>query len=231
MLIKASSSLRWSLIAASLVLTSSDLRAIDPVKRAEAQAKVDQPEGDVGGAAQAEGQQAPVPRDRERAERDSGGSLSRDISPQFQPPNMYRRGLILGVQVRYLDTGARIVRVLPNTPAWRYGLEPGDVVVAIDGYQIGYVNHRLYDLQSELNARVRHTGWVRLLVQNVRNSQLLNVDVHLAGRGGIFPRERDFDSQFDSEMKQSEGGVPERVEPSRSEREPRDSSAKTDRIE
>jgi hypothetical protein len=215
MLIKASSSLRWSLIAASLVLTSSDLRAIDPVKRAEAQAKVDQPEGDVGGAAQAEGQQAPVPRDRERAERDSGGSLSRDISPQFQPPNMYRRGLILGVQVRYLDTGARIVRVLPNTPAWRYGLEPGDVIVAIDGYQIGYVKRRLYDLPSELNMRARRSGWVRLLVQNVRNNQLVNVDVHLAGSGGFFPRERELGSPLESEIDQADAGGPEPAVPPR----------------
>jgi PDZ domain len=218
---KASACVRWSLIAVSLVpcvvLGSRELQAIDPAKLHQAQAKGEQPQSDLDGDADqgAEVQQAPLPRNRDQAERDNGGGLGRGTFPEFQPPNMYRRGLTLGVQVRYLETGARITRVFPNTPAWRYGLEPGDVIVAIDGYQIGYVKRRLYDLPSELNMRARRSGWVRLLVQNVRNNQLVNVDVHLAGSGGFFPRERELGSPLEPEIDQAEAGGPEPAVPPR----------------
>jgi S1-C subfamily serine protease len=97
---------------------------------------------------------------------------------------------MLGVRVWYLDTGARVTQVFPNTPAWRIGLEPRDVIVSIDGYQIGHVNRRFYEISAELNARAGRRGWVRLLVQNWRNNQLVNVDVQLAPVGRGFPRER-----------------------------------------
>jgi C-terminal processing protease CtpA/Prc len=97
---------------------------------------------------------------------------------------------MLGVRVAYLDTGARVTHAFPNTPAWRVGLEPRDVIVSIDGYQIGYVNRRFYEMSTELNYRAGRTGWVRLLVQNCRNDQLVNIDVQLARIGAGFPRER-----------------------------------------
>lgn len=202
---KASVCLRWSLIATSLVvLGPRDVRAVDPVKLNEAQAKSEQPAADVAADAdQADVQPGQVPRDRGQVELDREGELNRGTFPEFQPPNLYRRGFVLGVQVQYLETGARITRVIPSTPSWRFGLEPGDVIVGIDGYQIGYVKGRLYDLPSELNARARRTGWVRLLVQNVRNKQLLNLDVSLAGTS-ISPRERELEFPLESGIDQAE---------------------------
>ena len=94
------------------------------------------------------------------------------------------------MRVAYLDTGARVTHVFPGTPAWRVGLEPRDVIVSIDGYQIGYVNRQFYEISRELNYRAGRTGWVRLLVQNCRNDQLVNIDVQLARIGVGFPRER-----------------------------------------
>lgn len=225
---QARARVRFCLIAVSVVafatLGSRDLRAIDPVKLKEAQTKSELPEREAtADGDQAKVQEQPVQQNRDRTERDrterGRGGLGRGTSPEFQVPDMYRRGLMLGVQVRYLETGARITRVFPNTPAWRYGLETGDAIVSIDGYQIGYVKGQLYDLQSELNARARRMGWVRLLVQNVRDNQLMNVDVPLAGRGSHFPRERGFDIPLESEIDQAEAGGQVPVVPSRPDRE------------
>ncbi|MCA9319058.1 PDZ domain-containing protein [Candidatus Saccharibacteria bacterium] len=196
------------------------MRAVDPVKLKEEQAKSEQPAADVAGDAdQAHAQEGQTPGDRGQVERDRDGGLNRGTSPEFQPPNLYRRGFVLGVQVQYMETGARITRVIPSTPAWRFGLEPGDVVVAIDGFQIGYVKGRLYDLPSELHARARRTGWVRLLVQNVRNNQLLNLDVRLAGKSKS-PRERELGFPLESEIDQAEVDGSEQVVPTRPSREP-----------
>lgn len=220
---------RYSLIATNLILWSvfapQDLRAIDPVKLKQEQGKSAPSERDITEEADpADVQQGQIARDRNQADRnqadrDQGGGLRRGAIPGFQPPDLHLRRLVLGVQVRYLETGARITRVIPNTPAWRFGLETGDVIVAIDGYQIGYVRGRLYDLPSELNARARRMGWVRLLVQNVRNNQLLNVDVHLEGHGNIFPRERELDIPLESEIDQAEADGHESIAPTRPHRE------------
>ena len=133
-------------------------------------------------------------RDQAVRERNSGAPDRHTRTDQGEGrlirPRPDRARWILGVRVWYLDTGARVTQVFPNTPAWRVGLEPRDVIVSIDGYQIGYVNRHFYELSDELNARAERSGWVRLLVQNCRNNELVNIDVKLARIGGGFPRER-----------------------------------------
>ena len=69
--------------------------------------------------------------------------------------------------------------VIRDTPAWDAGLETGDTIVTVDGYQIGFVNNQLYSLGDELQRRADRYGRVTLLVQNRRNGRLVNVDVQL----------------------------------------------------
>lgn len=85
----------------------------------------------------------------------------------------------LGVFAVNTATGVRITRVLPESPAWRVGLERGDVIVTVNGYQVGDVKGRTYPLGDELQRRAGPRGEVTLLVHNVRNRELLNLDATL----------------------------------------------------
>lgn len=58
-------------------------------------------------------------------------------------------------------------------------MERGDLIVNVEGYQVGRVGGRDYPLDRELDARADSNGRVRLLVQNRRNNQLVNIDVRL----------------------------------------------------
>ncbi len=95
---------------------------------------------------------------------------------------------ILGVHAYNTNTGVVITRVLPRSGAWEAGLEPGDVIVTVDGFQVGHVGGQLYTLGDELQHRAGPRGRVRLLVQNVRNHRLVNLDATLH-------RDRDIDPQ------------------------------------
>ncbi len=187
---------RWTLagLLALMVslLGSQTSPAVDPAKlRPRDQAQAEDRAGqqlEKQKRANADAPPAGV-RDRDQGVRDRHAEPKLDQGPAIQPWPHPRRWM-LGVRVWYLNTGARVTQVFPQTPAWRVGLEPDDVIVSIDGYQIGYVNRRFYEISAELNARAGRTGWVRLLVQNCRNDQLVNVDVQLARLGTGFPRER-----------------------------------------
>jgi len=85
----------------------------------------------------------------------------------------------LGVYAYNTSGGVVITRVTPNSPAARAGLEPRDRIVTVEGYQVGYVQRRLYPLGPELQLRARPNGDVGLLVQNWRNGELTNMDVRL----------------------------------------------------
>jgi C-terminal processing protease CtpA/Prc len=85
----------------------------------------------------------------------------------------------LGVYAVNTSTGVRVTRSLPGTPAWNVGLERGDVIVSVNGYQVGYVQGRLYPLGEELQRRAGPRGDVLLLVQDVRTKDLINLDVPL----------------------------------------------------
>jgi hypothetical protein len=102
----------------------------------------------------------------------------RRISPQWLPPD--RRGRWqLGIFARNTDTGVVVTRVLQRSAARRAGIEPGDVIVAIRGFQVGWVEDRLYPLGDELQRQADRAGFVSLLVQNVRNRRLVNIPVQL----------------------------------------------------
>jgi hypothetical protein len=111
------------------------------------------------------------------------------VPPRPGPPDRFDRW-VLGVNVRYDDTGALITHVDRDSAAWEAGLERRDQIVAVDGYQIGYVNRQLYSLERELHLRADRRGNVRLLVQNHRNQRLVNIDVRLRRTGRPGDRDR-----------------------------------------
>ena len=133
-----------------------------------------------------------VAQDRDRARgRDTAAAVGADeadrvmrgggeLEPRLVPPRPDRdRRWYLGVEVDYRDYGAVITRVIRNSPARRGGLETRDVIVTVNGYQIGTVGGRLFPLDRELELRASRRGLVRLLVQNQRTGQLANLDVQL----------------------------------------------------
>ena len=88
----------------------------------------------------------------------------------------------LGVYSKDTEVGVRIVQVVPNSAAARARLEPEDVIVSVNGYQVGYVNGALYDCSTEFERRADKDGWVSILVQNNRDRSLVNVPLQLESR-------------------------------------------------
>lgn len=95
----------------------------------------------------------------------------------------------LGVEVQNTETGVVVMGVYPNTAAQRQGIEVGDVLVAIGGYQVGYVGGQLYGISDEFTLHADRFGRVEILVQNRRDARLVNMVVGLDPRGtdGMIP--------------------------------------------
>jgi hypothetical protein len=135
-------------------------------------------------------------RDQEGTEEgvpDAGAQARmKEFAPRIAPP---RGDWKLGVWVYNTDTGVVITRVQHGSVAERHGLERGDRIVSVGGYQVGYVGDYLYPLGYELQRQAGRRGNVLLLVQNVRNDELVSFDVRLDG-GRVRPlpaEERPFD--------------------------------------
>lgn len=107
-------------------------------------------------------------------------------------PNSWR----LGVAIENIDTGVLLTEVEPGMPAAQAGLEQGDVIVNVKGFQVGYLGGTLYDLGDEIQRRVDQQGRVDFLVFDVRTRRLQALPVTLvqqsAGgvRGEVVCRER-----------------------------------------
>lgn len=128
-------------------------------------------------------------RRRGQGEEATEDGLPARLAPRLVPPRDRIGRWRLGVFALNTDTGVRITRVVHNSPAWRAGLEANDSIVTVDGYQIGYVDGRLYDLASELQHRADAAGRVLLLVHNHRNGELVPMEVPLE-RIGVAPAAR-----------------------------------------
>lgn len=122
-----------------------------------------------------------------RASTEDGMRPSFSDEPQRRRSYVHQRWY-LGVDAYNTSTGVHITAVVPRSPAQRVGLEPGDTIVAIDGYQVGLVNGRAYYLSEELQRLADRRGQVRLLLHDWRNGRLVNVDVNLAPWHGRSPR-------------------------------------------
>lgn len=88
----------------------------------------------------------------------------------------------LGIFPEDTDTGVRITQVVRGSAAERAGLEVNDRIISVHGYQVGYVNGTLYDCGQEFERHADTQGWVRVLVQNNRNGQLMNMPIQLDPR-------------------------------------------------
>ncbi|WP_437229839.1 YbaY family lipoprotein [Planctomicrobium sp. SH661] len=88
----------------------------------------------------------------------------------------------LGVYSKDSDTGVKIHDVVNGGAAHRAGLEVNDNIVAVNGYQVGYVKGQLFDCATEFDRTADQNGWVNLLVQNSRDGKLVNVPVQLDSR-------------------------------------------------
>lgn len=97
---------------------------------------------------------------------------------RYLPPAQVQPGrYVLGVNVRNTPTGVEIASVNPGGVGQRSGLEPGDVIVAVEGAQVGFVGGRLNDLGDEIARRVDGAGRVTLLVRNRRDGGLVQVPI------------------------------------------------------
>ena len=90
-------------------------------------------------------------------------------------PNSWR----LGVAIQNVDTGVVLTDVEAGMPAQQAGLETGDIIVNVGGFQVGYVKGALFDLGDEIRRRVDQNGKVDFLVFDNRNRRLQNLPVTL----------------------------------------------------
>ncbi len=88
----------------------------------------------------------------------------------------------LGVYSQDTQTGVQIIRVQPASAAERAGLEPNDLIIAVGGYQVGFVNGQQYDCGAEFERRADSLGRVMLLVQDGRSKSVVNLPVTLESR-------------------------------------------------
>lgn len=107
----------------------------------------------------------------------ANGGQSRYLPPTQRPPSNFR----LGIYSRNTDTGVLITSVNPGSVAQQSGLEAQDIIVAVNGYQVGIINGRTYDIAEELARRVDAQGRVLLLVRNQRDGRLVNIPVQFYG--------------------------------------------------
>lgn len=123
-------------------------------------------------------------------DRDAAGAAAQFNAPQgwgqtpdtrWQAPGSGWRppSYTLGVNVRNTDRGVVVTNVLQGSAAQRAGIERNDVIIAVGGYQVGYVGRQLYDLGDEINARVGADGRVILLIQDTRTKELRNLQVDM----------------------------------------------------
>ncbi|MGI9428206.1 MAG: YbaY family lipoprotein [Bythopirellula sp.] len=108
----------------------------------------------------------------------SGGGASSNVAESTPTWQKWR----LGIYPEDTDTGVKITEVVSGSAAQRAGLERNDRIIAVHGYQVGYVNGTLYDCGQEFERHADQQGWVRILVQNNRNGQLLNMPLQLDPR-------------------------------------------------
>jgi len=95
---------------------------------------------------------------------------------RYLPPSPPQPGrYVLGINVRNTATGVEIASVNAGGVGQRAGLEAGDVILTVAGFQVGYVGDRLYDLGDEISRRIDGGGRVMLLVRNRRTGGLVNV--------------------------------------------------------
>lgn len=162
---------RWFAPASVVALMAAAFVAVD-VLRAPAAFAQDIRRERRGGAPPG---QERDPRARPPGERPGDGDPR--VRPPGERPDTER--WVLGAVVESLETGVRVRDVARRSAAERAGLERDDVIITVNGLQVGRVAGREFPLDEELQLQADSSGRVRLLVHNRRNGRLVNLDVQL----------------------------------------------------
>jgi PDZ domain-containing protein len=97
--------------------------------------------------------------------------------PAFLPEG--RSIAFLGVSSQPVAGGASVLTVVPDSSAWKLGLEAGDVIESIDGFRIGLINGATYSLPSEMR---RSGEQVELRIRDARTGEVATRTVAVGGR-------------------------------------------------
>lgn len=89
--------------------------------------------------------------------------------PSFLPEG--RTTAFLGVVSQPTGEGVVVSSVVPDSAAWKLGLEAGDVIEAIDGFRVGIINGATFSLPSE----IRRSGQqVSLRIRDGNSGQIFD---------------------------------------------------------
>jgi len=88
----------------------------------------------------------------------------------------------LGISARNTNTGVEVLGVNPGSVAQASGIEPGDTIVNVAGYQVGLVGDRLYDVGDEVAKRVSTAGGVPVLVRKQKTGSLVATPLQFGGQ-------------------------------------------------
>ena len=100
------------------------------------------------------------------------------LAPMITPPGGGYPKLGFHYQV-IPGYGYRILSVSWGTPAARIGLEPGDVVLTINGYPMTYYGAHVEAVQEALYSG----GWLSFTVRDVRTGHIVHRGTSLFGGG------------------------------------------------
>ena len=107
---------------------------------------------------------------------------------QFEQANSGRFSGV-GLTVTEVKRGLRVASVLPRTPAERAGIEPGDLIVAVDGRSIAGVSPRSQRRGSRARpARRSSCGWSPARSRRARNVRLERATVQVPVAQGELER-------------------------------------------
>ncbi len=105
------------------------------------------------------------------------------VSPGFNPSPIYNDLPRFGFSSFNIQGyGERITNVRWGGIAQRMGLEPGDVILSVNGYPLSY--HGSWN--DALRQAVYSGGWVQLRIRDVRTGYLAEREIFV-GDGGIGP--------------------------------------------
>jgi hypothetical protein len=93
-------------------------------------------------------------------------------APRYQLHQQIVRQWRLGIADSVSPLGVRVRHVYRNTPASdQLGLEPGDYILDVQGYPVGYYQGTYYDLFDQLNMNADPHGWVNINIWNYRTGR------------------------------------------------------------
>lgn len=78
----------------------------------------------------------------------------------------------IGIVFKQLDTCVLVEAIIPNTPATKAKLRPGDILVTIQGKSVTHINH-ISKIIKSLNRTVLTLRIERMIVGSIRNDQVL----------------------------------------------------------